>query len=64
MAMKSPKMYPSHWSNKRTYLCGSANHPDSSKAVQGRERNIGKNRGYLSPWYSVSTEAKIISKGS
>ena len=35
-AIDSPKMYSSCRYNKRTYLCGSANYPDTCKAVQGR----------------------------
>ena len=63
-AMENPKMYSSHLCNKRPYLCGSANYPDSCKAVQGRERNNGEIRGYLSPRCSACTKAIIISKGS
>ena len=62
--MESPKMYSFHRCTKRTYLYGSANHPDSCKAVQGRVRNIGKIRGYLSPWYSVCIKDMITSKRS
>ena len=62
-AMESPKMYSCRWCNKRTYLCGSSNYPDSCKAVQGRVRNIGEILGYLSPWCSVCTKAMIRSKG-
>ena len=45
--MECSKMYPSRRCNKRTYLCGSANNPDSCKGVQDRERNIGEIRGYF-----------------
>ena len=62
-AIESPKMYSPRRCNKRTYLCGYVNYPDSCKAIQGRERNIGEIRGYLSPWCSVGTQAMIISKG-
>ena len=62
-AMESPKMHSSCWCNKRIFLCRSAKYPVSCKAVQGRKRNIGEFRGYLSPWCSVSTKARIISKG-
>ena len=43
--MENPKIYSSRRCNKHTYLCCTANHPDSCKAVQGRERNIGEIRG-------------------
>ena len=62
-AMKKPKVYSSRRCNKRTYLCGTVNYPVSCKAVRGQERNIGEIQGYLSPWCSVFTNARIISKG-
>ena len=63
-AMESPKMYSCRRCNKRTYMYGSANYPDSCKAVQRRVRNIGEIWGYLSPRCSVCTKAMITSKGS
>ena len=59
--MESPKMYSSRRCNRRTYLSRTANYPDSCKAVQCRERNIGEIWGYLLPWFSVCTKARIIS---
>ena len=62
--MESTKKYSSRCCNKQTYLCGSANHPSSYMAVQGRERDMGEIQGYLSPWCSVCTKARVITKGS
>ena len=46
-AMESLEIYSSSRCKKRTYRCGSANHPVSCMAVQGRERKFGEIPAYL-----------------
>ena len=59
-AMKCPKMYSSSRFKQCTSLCGSANYPISSKAVQGRERKFGEIRSFISLWCSVCIKAMFI----
>ena len=61
--MESSKMYCPSRCRYRTYQLGAANYPMSWGAVQGQQRKFAKVRAYQTPWYRVSTNAMVISKG-
>ena len=62
--MESSKMYCPSRCRYRTHQCGAANYPVSWGAVQGPPRKYAKLRAHQYPWYRVSTNAMVISKGS
>ena len=62
--MESSKLYCPSRCRCRIHQCGAANYPVSWGAVQGPPRKYAKLRAYQYPWYRVSTNAMVISKGS
>ena len=62
--MESSKMYCPSWCRCRIHQCAAANYPVSWGAVKGPRRKYEKLRAYQYPWYRVSTNAMVISKGS
>ena len=62
--METSKMYCPSWCRYHTYQNRAANYPVSLGAVKGPWRKFWKFRAYQSPWYRVSTNAIVISKGS
>ena len=62
--MERPEMHSfSRW-KYHSYLCLPSNYPVSMEAVKGREWKPARIGEDLSPWYSVCTKAKFISKDS
>ena len=64
LGMQSTKILFLGWYKKGTNLYVASNYPHSCIAIWGRQCNLPKFRGFLSPWFRVYTKAISISKGS